>query len=124
MLGFTVPLAVILAIESTLALLLLGPRATAAPALLLCRATKDSVGHSNLVPQAPRPEATALQRELPPLQDVATASQTAPVFSSLCSQASDTRRGASAKRIQRLSSPFVPSGVMRIRLSSLTQCAT
>lgn len=43
MLGFTVPLFVLLGIEALLALLLLGPRSFAAPALLLCKATRSSV---------------------------------------------------------------------------------
>ena len=43
MLGFTVPLFILLGIEATLALLLLGPRSLAAPALLACRATRTSV---------------------------------------------------------------------------------
>lgn len=43
MLGFTVPLFVLLGIESLLALLLLGPRSFAAPALLICKSTRSSV---------------------------------------------------------------------------------
>jgi hypothetical protein len=43
MLGFTVPLFVLLGIEALLALLLLGPRSFASPALLLCKATRSSV---------------------------------------------------------------------------------
>lgn len=46
MLGFTVPLFVLLGIEGLLALLLLGPRSLAAPALLLCKATQSSVRFS------------------------------------------------------------------------------
>lgn len=44
MLGFTLPLAVILGMETILAMLLLGPRTTAAPALMLCKSTKSAVG--------------------------------------------------------------------------------
>ena len=43
MLGFTVPLFVLLGVEALLALLLLGPRSIASPALLLCKATRSSV---------------------------------------------------------------------------------
>ena len=43
MLGFTVPLFVLLGMEALLALLLLGPRSLAAPALLICKATRGSV---------------------------------------------------------------------------------
>lgn len=43
MLGFTVPLFMLLGIESLLALLLLGPRSLAGPALLLCKSTRSSV---------------------------------------------------------------------------------
>lgn len=43
MLGFTVPLFVLLGIESLLALLLLGPRSLAGPALFLCKSTRSSV---------------------------------------------------------------------------------
>ncbi len=43
MLGFTVPLFVLLGFESLLALLLLGPRSLAGPALFLCKSTRSSV---------------------------------------------------------------------------------
>lgn len=43
MLGFTVPLFVLLGIEALLGLLLLGPRSLAAPALLICKSTRSSV---------------------------------------------------------------------------------
>lgn len=48
MLGFTVPLFVLLGIESLLALLLLGPRSFAAPALLICKSTRSSAGRTVL----------------------------------------------------------------------------
>ena len=44
MLGFGVPLAVLLAVESVAALLLLGPVSVAYPVILLARTSKTSVG--------------------------------------------------------------------------------
>ena len=44
MLGFGVPLAVLLGVESVAALLLLGPVSVAYPVILLARASKTSVG--------------------------------------------------------------------------------
>lgn len=61
MLGFTLPLAIILGLESLLALLLLGPRATAGPALVLCRGTKTAVR------PPPPPSALCMQHHPPPL---------------------------------------------------------
>ena len=44
MLGFGVPLAVLLGVESVAALLLLGPVSVAYPVILLARTSKTSVG--------------------------------------------------------------------------------